>query len=413
MLHARYGTEYRVWHVHGVVLLDIETSRSYPPATDHGARDRLAPTSAGPAGDALTQGVHPHVALLQALSEANAVTGFEHALQRRIEAWMPAACRIERDRIGNLYAHLDGPSAAPHVLVAAHVDEIGFLVTAVTDGGFLRFRALGAWPSGALIGQRVSVQGLAGEVDGIIGTNRRVIGGPGADEAVSIGDLFIDVGAHDRAHARALGIRPGVAVAPRTSFALSADGASAIGKAWDDRVGVALLLVALEAHAARERRSNAVTGVATVQEEVGRRGAAAIGERLRPDVVIVLEGIQTDDLPGAASDEAPSSALGAGPNLVLHDESMIAHPGLLAWCLDVAHAIGVPVQPTPAFGSNDAGVLQLLGGGTPTVVLGVPCRHIHTHAGLFRLADFDTAVTLLTELLGRLDHAALERIVDT
>ena len=360
----------------------------------------------------MTQGVHPHVALLQALSEANAVTGFEHALQRRIEAWLPAACRIERDRIGNLYAHLDGPSDAPNVLVAAHVDEIGFLVTAVTEGGFLRFRPLGAWPNAALTGQRVSVQGLAGEVDGVIGSNRRVHGEPGATEVPPIDDLFIDVGASDGAQTRALGIRPGVPVAPKTSFALSADGESAIGKAWDDRVGVALLITALEAYARRQRRANAVTGVTTVQEEVGRRGAAAIGDRLRPDVVFVLEGIQTDDLPGGHGDTPPSSALGGGPNLVLHDESMIAHPGLLAWCLDVAQAIDVPVQLTPAFGSNDAGVLQLLGGGTPTVVIGVPCRHIHTHNGLIRLADFDAAVQLLTELLGRLDHAALERIVD-
>jgi putative aminopeptidase FrvX len=124
----------------------------------------------------------------------------------------------------------------------------------------------------------------------------------------------------------------------------------------------------------------------------------------------VLEGIQADDLPGGRGDERPTSALGGGPNLVFHDASMVAHPRLIAWCLEVAEDVGVPVQLTPAFGSNDAGAIHVMHGGTPPIVLGVPCRYIHSHNGLLRLDDFDAAVRLLTELLRRLDRAAFDRI---
>jgi putative aminopeptidase FrvX len=353
---------------------------------------------------------HAHVALLRELSEANAVSGFEDEVQRLVASRLPDGCAIDRDRLGNLFARIDGDPDGPEVLLVAHVDEIGFIVTSVTEGGFLRFREIGSWSPGSLPGQRVVVMGRRGAVDGVIGSTPSPLAPGEARDETPVSEMFIDVGARDSDEVRAIGVRLGAAIVPRTTFTVTADGSSVIGKALDDRVGVALLIAALTDYAGGARRPNSLTGVCSVQEELGSRGAKAIGGRVRPDIAFVFEGILARDVPRADT-HVLGSVLGGGPNLVFHDDSMVAHPKLLEWCIDVAEEAGIAVQLTPAFGSNDAGAIHVMNGGTPTLVVGVPCRYIHSHNGLLRLEDFDAAVRFVNEVLARLDRAALDLIV--
>jgi endoglucanase len=358
--------------------------------------------------------VSGQIDMLRRLSETDAVAGFEAGIQQVIREMLPQRCAFRRDRIGNLFATLRGSSDDPHVLLTAHVDEIGFLVTGVTAAGFLRFRPIGTWSPGGLPGQRVTVHGRRGPIPGVIASLP-----PHVDTAdrrqLRIDDMFIDVGARDADEVSGLGVRVGSPAAPKTASEMTADGRSIIGKAWDDRVGVGLMIAALQAAAAQGRHPNTLTATATVQEEVGSRGAHAMAEarELRPDVAFVFEGILTRDLPGADERGESGSSLGRGPNLVVHDDAMLAHPRLLEWVLDVAEREGIRIQLTPAFGSNDANCVHLMNGGTPTLVVGVPCRYIHSHNGLVRVSDFVEATRLMDAVINRLDQTEAARIVES
>ena len=350
--------------------------------------------------------------LLRRLSDAHGVSGFEDDVQQAIHGLMPSSCHVQRDRIGNLIASLTGRSAQPNILIEAHVDEIGFLVARVTRQGYLRFRAIGTWSPLVLLGQRVVVKGRFGDVAGVIGSQPPHAASKVAPVEPRIDDMFIDIGATDAREVAAMGVRPGLPIVPSGLSEVTANGNGLIGKAWDNRAGVALLIATLHELAQAGDHPNTVTAAATVQEELGSRGMKALALQVKPDVAFVLEGILATDDPQARADEEGGSALGKGPNLVFHDDSMLANPRLLEWCTDIAEEAGIPHQRTPAFGSNNAGEVHIQSGGIPTLVFGVPCRYIHAPNGLLLLDDFRHAVELLTLLVRRLDDATLGRITD-
>jgi putative aminopeptidase FrvX len=357
--------------------------------------------------------VSGQIDMLRRLSDTDAVAGFEDGIQQVIREMLPERCVFRRDRMGNLFAVLRGSSDEPNVLLTAHVDEIGFLVTGVTEAGFLRFRPLGTWSPGGLPGQRVTVHGRHGPLPGVIASLP-----PHVDTSdrkqLRIDDMFIDVGARDPAEVSRSGVRVGSPATPKTASEVTADGRSIIGKAWDDRVGVGLMIATLQAAAARGGHPNTITAAATVQEELGSRGARAMAEarEVRPDVAFVFEGILTRDLPGAGERGEWGSSLDRGPNIVVHDDAMLAHPRLLEWVLDVAQREEIQIQLTPAFGSNDANSVHLMHGGTPTLVIGVPCRYIHSHNGLVRISDFVEATRLMGAVIDRLDRSAVALITE-
>ena len=350
--------------------------------------------------------------LLEELSNAPGVTGHEEAVRSIVRRELsPVADAVEVDGLGSLLGRIDGTDGAPRVLLTAHMDELGLLVRRVTDEGFLTFQPIGGWLDQAIVNQRWVVQTRLGPVLAVSGIKTVHVMQPKERERVfERGELFLDVGAADRADAtERLGIRPGDPVVPESRFAPLAGGRRYVGKAWDDRVGVAVLLLAAR-ELAQERPSSTVIVAATVQEEVGLRGAQTVAHRADPDIAINLESGVAGDYPGITPDEA-QERLGAGPTLFLHDSSMLPNLALRNLVEDVAGEAGIPLQYNVLAGyGQDASAVQRSRGGVPAVNLAVPTRYLHSHTGVIDRGDVEQAVRLVVSLVRAVDETVAERL---
>ena len=350
--------------------------------------------------------------LLEELTNAPGPTGFEgpvRAIVRRELA--PVAASMETDGLGSLIARLEGGGERPRVMLAAHMDELGLLVRRVTPEGYVKFQPLGGWLDQALINQRWTILTSGEPVPGVSGIKTvHVMTAEARGKMFPREDLFIDVGAADAEDAeQRLGIRPGDPIVPDSRFAPLAGGRMYLAKAWDDRVGVAVMLLAMRAlH--ESGHPNTVFAAATVQEEVGLRGAETSANRVAPDIGINLESGVAGDYPGITQDEAQEK-LGKGPAVFLHDTSMLPNLKLRDLCIEVARDADVPLQFNVLTGyGQDGAAMQRSGAGAPTVNIVVPTRYLHSHHGVIHRDDFDHAVTLVTALVRRLDAETVERV---
>lgn len=346
--------------------------------------------------------------LLEAYTQAHGVSGHEDEV-RAIFARELRDRTLSTDGLGGVLAAPATSRGGPRVVLTAHMDEIGFLVQDITHDGFLRLVPVGGWPDGVLAAQRLRVKARA--------TGREFIGivaalppHQGGAQAASADKVFVDIGARSREAVARLGVRPGDPVAPEGAFTALAEPGLYAAKAFDNRAGMAALTLA-----ARELEGVAscdLLAVATVQEEVGCRGAVVAARLAKPDVVIVLEGPPADDVPGLYRGEA-QGALGAGVQVRAYDPTAIMNPRLVDLALAVAAEQGIPCQlAVRRTGGTDARSFQAHELGVPVIVLGVPARYIHTHNAVIDVADFDACVDLAVALVRQLDAgqvAALTR----
>jgi endoglucanase len=299
-----------------------------------------------------------------------------------------------------------GDAERPHVLLAGHVDELGFIITGVEkQTGFLTFSPLGGWFDQVLLGQRVVVRTSRGDLLGVISSKPPHILPPEElDKVVKKDKMFIDVGATSKEDAEKMGVRIGDPVVPWSPFAPLRNGKMAMAKAFDDRIGVFVAMQVLRGlKQDRVRHPNTVFGAATVMEEVGLRGATTVSHLVDPDVGLVLEVDIAGDVPEIKPQDAPSR-LGKGPSILTFDASMIPNPALKEFVIETAKENGIPHQLSfVAKGGTDAGRIHIHKIGCPSIVIGVPTRHIHSHAGLLSLEDVENAVRLTLELVKKLD----------
>ena len=351
--------------------------------------------------------------LLEQLSNAAGTPGREEEVRAVIRRELDGLVEFSHDKLGSLICRRAGGSAAPRVMLAGHMDEIGFIVRYLTGDGFIKFHPLGGWWVHTLLAQPVTIKTAGGDVPGIVGAKPVHHLKEGARKNVQdIEEMFIDVGAHDKQEAREkFGILPGDHIVPRTGFLTLRNPRLVCGKAFDDRVGVALFVEALRSLAVQEH-PNTIYGVGTVQEEVGMRGAGTVVSLVQPDVAIVLEGAPADDFPGANGDEA-QGVLGRGPQIRLFDPSMITNRKLAQFVLQTADGCRLPYQvAVRVSGGTDAKPIHLHGAGVPTIVLGVPVRYAHSHAGIISLDDYEHTRQLLLALLKRLDGKTVAQFTD-
>jgi len=349
---------------------------------------------------------------LKKLSNSYGVSGFEVDIQKEVAAQLPSNAVIQYDSIGNLVAHCKGKDSFPNVLIQAHADEIGFIATNITKEGFIKFRPLGMWSSNILLGQRIVIRTDEKSINGIIGTvPPHVAAIQKIEKPLSTDEMFIDVGAKNKKQVYEMGIRPGIPIVPYANFEIICDEQRVIGKAFDDRAGLGVIIEALTDVAKDSNHPNTITLASTVQEEVDFRGARVLQNTVKPDVAIVLEGILTCDTPGLTKNIISESNLSGGPNIIVHDDSMIPNPILLNWIIELAKEEGIHAQLTAGLGSCDAGYIHLFGKGTPTVVIGVPCRYIHSFHGLMDLFDYEETIKLLIKILQRLDREVMNKIM--
>lgn len=360
------------------------------------------------------------VELLEELSNADGVPGLEDEVRAIFEARWAGLGELRHDGLGGVILDVAGraePGAtAPRVAVECHTDEVGFMIRLVTASGLLRVVPLGGWWNQALPGQRLRVLVAGGEalqkLPAVIGaTPPHLLGAEGAkDRMVDVKDLVVDVGAASKEEAERLGVRPGCFAVPASSFTRLAGGRRVMGKAFDDRVGCAVCLRALERAAARAGSALpcTVVGVASAQEELGLRGVRVAAHVAEPDVAIVVEGSPADDVT-SSRDEA-QGRLGDGVQIRAFDPSMVASPRLVELAIEVARALGIPHQlAVRTSGGTDAGQLHLHRRGVPTIVLAAPVRYAHSHAGIVDLGDLEALERLVQALLERLDRDTIER----
>lgn len=349
--------------------------------------------------------------LLGELADAPGPSGFEEAVRKiMVRELKPLSDEVRYDGVGSVIARAG--NSGPRVMLDAHMDELGGVVRRVTPGGFLSMQMLGGWLDQALPDQRWVIIGSKGPVKAVTGI--RDIHVVPADERTKVfprDSLYLDVGARNAAEVAALGLEPGDPVVPDAPFEVLAGGSRYLGKAWDDRVGCAVVVEALR----RLRASghpNQLFVAATVQEEVGLRGARTAADLIKPDIGIAIEGGITGDGIGRNPEET-QAVLGAGPGIFLYDSSTLPNRRFVALVRDVAAAKGIPLQRDLVQGyGDDSAAIQATAGGVPTVNLVVAVRYTHAHNGILDRADFDRMVDLVVALIGRLDAPMVAHLRD-
>lgn len=363
---------------------------------------------------------------LSRLCDSFGPSGFEREALRVVKEYVEGFCdKVSQDRLGSLLFEAGGTTERPVVLLPGHVDEVGFLITGINDKGYLTFTSLGGWFDQVLLCQRVIVRTRKGDREGVIAAKPpHLLDQEERGKVVTKEKMFIDLGCANRKEAEALGVRIGDPVVPASRFSVlekeafeSRDGKEVstgtvqlgLGKGFDDRVGAFVAAeVVRRLNQEQIAHPNRVIGAATVQEEVGLRGAATAGWLAEPDVVLTLEVDIAGDVPGIEPHQAPT-ALGKGPSIVTFDASMIPNQGLKELVIATAEEEKIPYQLSSlARGGTDGGAIHKLRAGCPGLVLGVPTRHIHSHAGILSLDDVEHCVQLIVAVVRRLDRATVE-----
>jgi putative aminopeptidase FrvX len=351
--------------------------------------------------------------LLKELTESDGVAGYEGETRRVIKKHFEPFGEILEDKLGSLICRKNSLVQEPKVILVGHMDEIGFMVKLITKEGFVRFTPLGGWWDQVLLGHRVRIRTNKGSILGVIGAKPpHLLSEEERKKICEKKDMYIDIGATSQQEVEDAGIRVGDPVIPVSEFAVLPDVKAYMAKAFDDRVGCALVITVLQRLTEKEH-PNAVFGVTTVQEEIGARGATTSVEVINPDVAIILETDIAGDVPGIKPEES-AIKLGGGPTLVAYDARMIPNLKLRDMVIDVAKKLNIPLQMSAIEGgATDGGPIHLHRVGVPTVVLGVPTRHIHSHNTVLRRDDFDHTAALVTALVQGLDKEAVAALTSS
>lgn len=347
------------------------------------------------------------VELLRKLSQAHGAPGQEDEVREIFRSELKEG--ITTDRAGDIICERKGTSGFPRIMIAAHMDEVGFMVQSVTSAGLLKFVPVGGWWAHVIPAKRVRIRTRDGsEVVGVVGAKPpHFLSEAESDKVLKIEDMYIDVGAANPSEVRDFGIRVGDAIVPDSPFVRMANPDYLLSKAFDDRAGLSAVV-----HAARLLRSmehpNTVFATGTVQEEVGTRGARTAAQFIKPDVAIVTESAPGDDSPGLPEEER-QSAPGKGVQIRFMDPSAIMNRRFIEFVIDTAEKNGICYQlAVRRKGGTDASPIHMHGIGVPTVVIAVPARYAHTHNTIINLSDYMAALRLILKLVETIDGRVAE-----
>jgi putative aminopeptidase FrvX len=349
-----------------------------------------------------------HLPLLAELSSCPGPPGGEQPVARLLQKHLGHFCEVRYDGLGSILAEKSGHQKEPRLLLCAHMDEVGFMVQSIGDKGLLRLQPLGSWNGEALAAARLVIRTANGDLPAVIPAIPPHFKKDG-DEKNKGEEILADVGALSRKEAQEMGVMLGDLATPTPQFEVLGEKVVA-NKAWDDRVGCAAMVLAMQ-HLREIDHAATVIAAGTVQEEVGSRGATAAVQVAKPDLAIVLEGAPADDLPGLAKDE-PQGALGRGCQIRLFDPTTIVNRRFWQWAQELASAHEIPHQlAVRQSGSTDARPIHVANGGIPTLVLSTPIRYIHSPTGLLHLDDFEATVELAKRILENLNFKIWQHII--
>ncbi len=303
----------------------------------------------------------------------------------------PHADEITVDKLENVIAVKKGKKASPKVMIAAHMDEVGLMVKTITKEGFLQFAKMGGIDDRILLAQNVIVHTQKGPLQGIIGSKPpHIQKEEERKKIVTYDNLFIDIGAENLKDANKMGAKIGDPISFDVKY--SKIGKELVtGKAFDDRVGCAIMIETLKQ---LENPDCTIYAVGTVQEEVGLRGAATATFGVDPDVGIALDVTVAGDVPGVKEFDT-SLKMGKGPVLTVADSGLITHPKILRLLMDAAKENKIAFQlETGLPGSTDAARMSLTRQGVPSGTVSIAVRYIHSPTGMLSLKDSENSAKL-------------------
>ncbi len=347
---------------------------------------------------------------LKEITEINGIPGNEVAVREFMEKELNGYVdEVQYDNIGSYIGVKKGSDNGPKVVIAGHMDEVGFMVTKITDEGFIKFTTMGGWWSQVMLAQQVTITTRKNkEILGVIGSKPpHILGIEERKKPVDINTMFIDVGVKDKEEAEKLGIRVGDMITPYIEFRTMGNEKYLLGKAWDNRIGCAVAIEVAK-NLKDEKHDNILYAVGTVQEEVGCRGATTVGNKINPDIAIAVDVGIADDIPGGKGEYGK---MGEGVQVTLKDRTSIGHKTLREFVEDIAEELEIPIQyQVLAGGGTDAGPLHISHDGAPSLSISIPSRYIHSHTSMIHRDDYENTVKLLTELVKRLNAKNVDAI---
>ena len=350
--------------------------------------------------------------MFKELTEAHGVPGHEDAVGEIMERYLKETVdKIDYDRLGSFIARKKGTLPSPKIMIAGHMDEIGFMVKEITEDGYIKFLALGGWWGHVALAQRVTIKTAKGDVPGVIGSKPpHILSAEERKKVLEIKDLYIDVGAQDKFNVqKKLKIRPGDSIVPISDFTILANPKMYLAKAWDNRIGCAAVIDVIN-NFKRIKHPNTIYGVGTVQEEVGLRGATTAANYVDPDIGFAIDVSIARDTPGMEG--KPPERLGTGPSIAVYDGSLVPNRRLRDLVINTAEKIKIPYHLTALErGGTDGGRIHLNRIGVPTIYMGVATRYIHGHAGILNRTDYDNLVKLLMAVIKVLDKKTVSSLV--
>ncbi|MFH0778906.1 MAG: M42 family metallopeptidase [Candidatus Eisenbacteria bacterium] len=347
--------------------------------------------------------------MLKDLTEAVGVSGHEDEVARMMAKYMAGMGQISHDGLGSFICRKVGKDGGPAVMLAAHMDEVGFMVKQITKEGFVRFLPIGGWWGHVALAQRVTVRTSKGDFIGLVGSKPpHELQDEERRKVLDFKDMFIDLGATSYFDVKKkFGVRPGDSVVPWSPFAIMGNGRLYMSKAWDDRVGCAIIIEVFR-RLKNVRHPNVLHGVGTVQEEVGLRGAETSAAAVKPDVGFALDVSISHDVPGS---EGREEKIGGGAAIMVYDRSMIPNRKLRDLVLKIADDKRLPHHfAYIEKGGTDCGRIHLHDRGVPSLSIGIPTRYIHSHTAIIDRKDFDAVVSLVTEVVKRLDSKTVKEL---
>ena len=350
--------------------------------------------------------------LLKDLTDAPGVPGQEAPVREVMARYLAPLGELMYDNLGSIVGVSRGKHIgddAPRVLLAGHLDEVGFMVTLITDEGFLKFQPLGGWWEQVMLAQRVTIRTRKGDLTGVFGSKPpHILTAEQRKKMVEKSDMFIDIGVLNKQEALDAGVRPGDPIIPVCDFTPMANPKMLLAKAWDNRFGCGVAVETLKQLG--DNHPNILYSGATVQEEVGLRGAGTLANMVKPDIAISVDVGIAGDTPGIKPHEAQSK-MGNGPIILIFDGSLIPNLKLRNFFIDVAEDEKIPYQfDVVAAGGTDGGRFQLAHSGAPTINIGVPARYIHSATSMINLDDFNNAVRLVAAVVKRLDASTVAEL---
>jgi putative aminopeptidase FrvX len=339
---------------------------------------------------------------LKNLSNACGVTGREEEVRDlMVKLLKPIADQVIVDKMENVVAVRKGKKNAPKVMLAAHKDEVGLMVKTITKEGFLQFTKMGGIDDRILTAQKVIVYTNKGPLDGIVGSKPPHIQKEEERKKImAFDELFIDIGAASKDDAAKKGVKVGDAIGFDQKYTkISED--TVIGKAFDDRVGCAVMIETLKL---LEKTDCTVYAVGTVQEEVGLRGAGTAAFRIEPDIGIALDVTVAGDVPGVREIDT-TIKMGGGPALSVSDSGLITHPKVMRLLLETAEEIKMPYQlETGLLGTTDAARISMTRDGVPSGTVSIGTRYIHSPIGMLSLKDAENSAKLTAAAIQRIQR---------